>query len=116
MTALNAAALATLDRAGVTPAEYIAALTGGEEWYGDACGCLDDRCIGHHHDPVDDCGCFEVWLCDDALPKIEEARRVGVEWDVTCAVDCLAITWPADPWTALSRAIDMLDDALARLQ
>lgn len=27
-------------------------------WHGDACGCLDDRCAGHHHDAQDDCGCL----------------------------------------------------------
>ena len=23
-------------------------------WYGDACGCTDDRCIGYHHHGPDD--------------------------------------------------------------
>ena len=31
-------------------------------WYGDACGCPDDRCIGYHHDETDECGCLNVLL------------------------------------------------------
>jgi len=34
-------------------------LTADGLWAGDRCGCIDDRCIGHHHDPSDDCGCLE---------------------------------------------------------
>ncbi|PPF40668.1 hypothetical protein C5B93_03545 [Rathayibacter sp. AY1A2] len=32
------------------------------EWAGDECGCDDDRCIGHHHDEHEDCGCFPAML------------------------------------------------------
>jgi hypothetical protein len=32
------------------------------KWYGDACGCNDDRCIGYHHDKNDDCGCLPALL------------------------------------------------------
>lgn len=29
-------------------------------WYGDRCGCIDDRCRGYHHDAAaDECGCFD---------------------------------------------------------
>jgi hypothetical protein len=31
-------------------------------WHGDACGCLDDRCIGYHHDEGEECGCLPAWL------------------------------------------------------
>lgn len=27
-------------------------------WRGDECGCPDDRCIGHHHEPGEQCGCL----------------------------------------------------------
>lgn len=29
---------------------------------GDACGCIDDRCIGYHHAVDQRCGCLEVLL------------------------------------------------------
>lgn len=28
----------------------------------DRCGCSDDRCIGHHHDAAEDCGCLPVLI------------------------------------------------------
>lgn len=31
-------------------------------WFGDACGCPDDRCIGYHHDAQDECGCLPALL------------------------------------------------------
>ncbi len=45
-----------------TVPEYIAHyFPGSSTWPGDACGCTDDRCTGHHHDGAD-CGCLEVQL------------------------------------------------------
>jgi hypothetical protein len=41
---------------------YVRWACGGDTWYGDACGCTDDRCIGYHHDEDDDCGCLPVLL------------------------------------------------------
>lgn len=32
-------------------------------WYGDRCGCPDDRCMnGYHHEPSDPCGCLDALL------------------------------------------------------
>lgn len=31
-------------------------------WYGDACGCPDDRCIGYHHEEGENCGCLTSLL------------------------------------------------------
>lgn len=31
-------------------------------WLGDECGCMDDRCIDHHHWAGMECGCLPVWL------------------------------------------------------
>lgn len=31
-------------------------------WYGDVCGCVDDRCAGHHHDEEEECACFDTML------------------------------------------------------
>lgn len=31
-------------------------------WRGDACGCVDDRCIGYHHGAGAECGCLDGWL------------------------------------------------------
>jgi hypothetical protein len=63
VTRLNAAARLTLRNAGITPAQW-ARIQGQPDgkWYGDACGCNDDRCIGYHHDENDDCGCLPALL------------------------------------------------------
>ena len=46
----------------VTVEEYVAYLTPDGVWAGDACGCTDSRCIGHHHDADDPCPCLDVQL------------------------------------------------------
>lgn len=37
---------------------------GDQRWGGDRCGCVDDRCIGYHHDREDNCECLPAWLDD----------------------------------------------------
>ncbi|MBB2956768.1 hypothetical protein [Pseudoclavibacter helvolus] len=69
MPRLNAAARTTLRNAGLGPTAW-SKLHGGTtatDWRGDACGCPDDRCAGHHHDTTETCGCLEV-LIRHALP------------------------------------------------
>lgn len=65
MTALSATALATIRSAGFTRAEWLR-IWGyqGTTWGGDRCGCIDDRCIGHHHEGADGCGCLEAMISD----------------------------------------------------
>jgi hypothetical protein len=65
MTALSAAARSAIRDAGVPLAEWMR-MWGyeGERWGGDRCGCFDDRCIGHHHEAPDDCGCLETMISD----------------------------------------------------
>ncbi len=46
----------------LTIAEYVRHHSPDGVWYGDTCGCTDDRCRGFHHDPDDDCGCLPVLL------------------------------------------------------
>jgi hypothetical protein len=67
MAKLNAAARAAIRAAGFTSPQW-AAMWGYRDgqWGGDACGCFDDRCIGHHHDGADGCGCVQSML-DDAV-------------------------------------------------
>lgn len=64
MARLNAAAIATLKAAGVSPALWDRANYGdGSKWTGDACGCPDDRCKdGFHHYPDQACGCLATLL------------------------------------------------------
>ena len=62
---LNEEAKATLRDAGVSQAAWIRAnFPADGHWYGDACGCIDDRCIGHHHDEAESCGCLPSLLAD----------------------------------------------------
>lgn len=59
---LNRYALTTLAENGVRPVDYITHYCPDGQWEGDACGCVDDRCIGYHHDNERDCGCIEVLI------------------------------------------------------
>ena len=86
MTTLNSTAVGeitstfnSLTGTGVTVAEYIHRYNGAAatEWHGDACGCLDDRCIGYHHDAGARCGCLDVQLDEfhDELCDAYNARE-----------------------------------------
>lgn len=47
------------DEFGLSRKEYVDAYGHGGKWFGDRCGCIDDRCAdGHHHDPHEECGCL----------------------------------------------------------
>lgn len=54
----------------IDPQAYIAHWC-GDTWTGDACGCVDDRCIGHHHDHSDrePCSCLVAWV-DDFMANV----------------------------------------------
>ena len=90
MSALSPAAIAELDAAGITPAQWIA--YGGwrervsepdgstrwvpaAEWHGDVCGCKDDRCVGYHHDENEECGCLPV-----LIEERERGREAHALW------------------------------------
>ena len=111
---LTATAVATLAAFDVTADEYIAVMfPESEEWLGDACGCVDDRCIGHHHDETDECHCLPAWL-EDIDGKVDELRDVGFRWDLDCLLDRLgAVPSATDRWDALASAQDAIDDLLA---
>lgn len=47
-----------------TIAGYTRHYFGDQPWGGDRCGCVDDRCIGYHHNREDDCQCLPGWLDD----------------------------------------------------
>jgi len=59
-----------------TIAGYTRHYFGDQPWGGDRCGCVDDRCIGYHHEERDDCHCLPAWL-DDYVKAIRsgEATR-----------------------------------------
>lgn len=66
MTRLNATALAVLRDSGVSPGLWARANYSADgKWFGDVCGCPDDRCAnGFHHIGADDCGCLPVLLAE----------------------------------------------------
>jgi len=68
MSELRRSVLDALKLAGVTRREYVEHFFGvGASWWGDVCGCTDDRCAeGFHHYGIDDCQCFPV-LLDEVL-------------------------------------------------
>lgn len=90
MTKLNSEARRVLADAGITVRDWIT--YGGwltdvtdeagnrewipeTEWRGDECGCTDDRCIGHHHDENEECGCLPALI--EEHRKQERASVAG---------------------------------------
>jgi hypothetical protein len=76
MARLNEAAKSALRDAGITQAAWVREHgdPDGKKWYGDVCGCPDDRCAnGFHHYGEDDCGCRDVLITD----YLREHREFG---------------------------------------
>jgi hypothetical protein len=74
-SALSREARDTIKAAGwydpsVTIAGYVRHWYPDGEWGGDLCGCVDDRCIGFHHEAGEVCDCLAGWL--DALRAVDE--------------------------------------------
>ena len=59
---------------GITRKEWVAEYGFQGLWWGDRCGCTDDRCIGYHHEYEGNCGCLDV-LAREYI----ERRRSGRE-------------------------------------
>lgn len=80
MTQLNHEARETLRLAGITPAVWAKrhGYQAARDWRGDECGCPDDRCIGHHHDATDECGCLPALIKELRRDerKLADARKV----------------------------------------
>jgi hypothetical protein len=61
MSVLGRPAVAQLATWGITRRQWIAEHGGTDgKWYGDRCGCPDDRCTGFHHAEDAFCGCVEA--------------------------------------------------------
>lgn len=65
MTRLSFDAREQLEAAGISQSAWAREHFADATWHGDKCGCPDDRCVGHHHDADEDCGCLpaliELW-------------------------------------------------------
>lgn len=60
---LSPAAVEALADFDLTPEEYgrgLDALSADGRFLGDSCGCIDDRCAGHHHREGEECRCLLV--------------------------------------------------------
>lgn len=66
-------------RISVTIAGYTRRWFGDRPWGGDSCGCVDDRCIGHHHEEHEECHCLEAWL-DQWVREQEAALAAELIW------------------------------------
>ena len=77
MAPLSAAARTAIRESGIPLAEWFRMWGyAGRQWGGDRCGCFDDRCIGHHHDGADGCGCLATMI-DDAIAWRRATRNVN---------------------------------------
>lgn len=79
MPALNADAREWLKAMEITEEEWAQHHFHENEWGGDACGCMDDRCIGYHHYPSESCGCFKAHL-DEYMDKRDADREAAPIW------------------------------------
>lgn len=61
---LTSGAQDVIRAAGLSVAGYVRFCFPDGLWYGDRCGCSDDRCIGYHHDEEDECYCLPVLLAE----------------------------------------------------
>lgn len=61
---LNLEAKEILRTADITPRQWAQRWYGSDMWGGDACGCPDDRCRGHHHERGESCGCLTALIRD----------------------------------------------------
>lgn len=59
---LNRGTRSHLAEHGVKVRDWAQEHHGTDVWHGDACGCPDDRCAGHHHDDDESCGYFASLL------------------------------------------------------
>tara|TARA_B100000378_G_scaffold142555_1_gene115204 strand:+ start:1866 stop:2681 length:816 start_codon:yes stop_codon:yes gene_type:complete len=62
VVSLSLDARQVLQSAGISRADYARSWFADGRWHGDTCGCPDDRCIGHHHDADEPCGCIRSIL------------------------------------------------------
>ena len=93
MAPLSATARTAIRESGIPLAEWFR-MWGyvGRQWGGDRCGCLDDRCIGHHHDGEDRCGCLGQMI-DDAVRWRRATRHpgdvelTGLPWGLSQSAD-----------------------------
>ncbi|MEE2568619.1 hypothetical protein V1638_04310 [Pseudarthrobacter sp. J64] len=76
--AIGAPARALLRDHEISTAEWTRIQFGGDEWFGDACGCSDDRCIGYHHQANEACGCLPALLSNYYRDQaaLADGRRV----------------------------------------
>ncbi|WGD37584.1 hypothetical protein [Lysinibacter sp. HNR] len=55
---LSLAAQAELANHGLTPKDWAKIHGHGSQWFGDVCGCPDNRCSGYHHEDWEKCLCI----------------------------------------------------------
>lgn len=106
MVTLNAPARETLKFAGISRAQWIKAHGNKGTWTGDRCGCSDDRCIGFHHDELDECECLPAMIETHFKEQraIEDGKGV---W--TAHLHALETGTPADKEAAASKAAQWVE-------
>lgn len=71
---LNAEAKSIIKDAGFSQAAWARRHFNTNTWFGDACGCPDDRCMdGYHHHPHEACGCLAYLITAPAPVFLEVA-------------------------------------------
>lgn len=71
MKGMSQAARTQIKGSGLTIRAYLREWQGDDisRWYGDICGCRDDRCIGYHHEEHDECGCLPALIAMALEPR-----------------------------------------------
>ena len=112
MATISKQALTEIRWAGLTRASYVAFASPDGVWYGDRCGCFDDRCAGFHHNEGEFCNCLQSCI-DQVLEGLERARLIAASPELTALEAAIAALpavdrrWSSAEYCAASLALEL---------
>lgn len=112
MGSISRDALREVRWAGLTRAAFVGFASADGVWYGDRCGCFDDRCAGYHHVEGERCQCLQPCI-DQVLESLERARIIACSPELTAleaAISALPDVdrrWSSAEYCAASLALEL---------
>lgn len=112
MGTISKQALTEIRWAGLTRAQFVGFASSDGIWYGDRCGCFDDRCAGYHHNEDERCYCLQPCI-DQALEGLERVRRIAASPELSALEAAIAAVpdmdrrWSSAEYCAASLALEL---------